>query len=1358
MKKKIFFDKLKTTILVAFILLVHTGYAQQNTSLRRTISSNQPMWLIHIDTWNYADPQKIIDLIPADIRPYVVMNISLSISHDAATSQFKVAEYGYEIAKSWIRTCAQNQMWVMIQPSSGGFTQFSDNNLSVYEEFYKEYPNFIGFNYAEQFWGYDDATDPLSAKWSDRMAHLANLLKLSNKYGGYLSVSWCGTQWSPSINPIGMMKRNPNFAEACRKYTENYILSDKYTTQSYQSDMESICLGTYLSGYSGNYGIRYDNSGWTNADGVETGFTMATAGAPHFEHMMLNGQTVIDGPELIWTQCFQETNPITTSDGYKARNWKTFPQFDNTNIDIFRKVLDGTVRIPTRKEVIDRTKLVIINNVQTGSPDDIYSSPQTMFEGLYRMDGDGNLKDNKSFFKKTGRYPTIPTVFQLDDADAQSFNIKVNKSNYASRWPSIASKQTEFNTLFPEEYTGDLFVGRNENGWVTYNPYKSVIPQTASASIPFKYNTSEKMELVYSQFTSGIIKEFSDKINVYLTNYNENDASLKTDIIKIYGSTSEPTYTYEDRASHLASIVTKNWAGGVLTLTIQHNGPLDLTINCAGIVTTRLTNYTDATLVVPNKPSIYLGDRQNEAEHFDYKSINSITIGGQNGTIRNYQGQGYLDFGTNAAASIKDVIKALRKGKYQLNIRYSAPNAAVANIDLYVNGIKVATPIFSKTADASTWGIVSQNINLNEGDNEIKLQANSIGASTFYFDNITFSQNENNGIYNFTDDVATSSATTPPANLITLKSGSAGVVSHTDANSNTTNAFKAYSVGLINGTGVADLDMFPTDATDYSVTWKENYATSGGKKGVLLRANGSSAYADGMKQGYLFIALNNADGTITLQPYIAGTSSIAAKTSYTTTTLKVMPNQPVWFRASAVGEKLIFECSADSVNWEGGTQTTFQDVSYTSGASELVWGLNSNNFSWVMDDIKFSSSSLGVSKFNMEGFTCVQDSGPSDSQMFSISGSSLVGNVTVETPENYELSLAANGTYSTMLTLSHANGILANTNLFVRMKSGLSIGEKLGTITLKTANTKESEISLTGKVNQLPIFVKYDFTNDVATTSATTPPANNITIGVANAATAGVVTYTDANNLTNNVIKPYGIGQKNATGVMDLNAFSKTATDYSVTWKQYIGSGTNEYKVGVLLRGDIDHVGNASTGYVQGIMEGYLLLVYNSGTTTQFRIYRSTSAGLTSLVTTYPTFDPIPGKPVWYRASVSGSLSVSLKIEYSTDGVNWIAGGSTIDSGNVYTAGATQIVWGLAVNNLDFYMDDISFNGLDQSGGLGTQDFKPDSAIVLYSHYYNLLGQRLSNVDNLTGIILIVKNFMSDGTVKTKKIYKKGNF
>jgi len=70
MKKKLYI------FVLAFVLsfiTVQGVFAQQ----RRPIDSQHPLWLIHIDVWNSADPQKIIDLIPNDIKPYVCMNLSM---------------------------------------------------------------------------------------------------------------------------------------------------------------------------------------------------------------------------------------------------------------------------------------------------------------------------------------------------------------------------------------------------------------------------------------------------------------------------------------------------------------------------------------------------------------------------------------------------------------------------------------------------------------------------------------------------------------------------------------------------------------------------------------------------------------------------------------------------------------------------------------------------------------------------------------------------------------------------------------------------------------------------------------------------------------------------------------------------------------------------------------------------------------------------------------------------------------------------------------------------------------------------------------------------------------------------------
>lgn len=707
-----------------------------NGMLRRPISPSQPMWLIHIDAWNYADPQKIIDLVPKDIRPFVVMNISLSISRDPETAEWKLVEYGYETAKSWLRTCAENRMWATIQPASGGFSHFSDFDLSVYEEFYRDYPNFIGFNYCEQFWGFGDK---LSVTWEQRFAHFTNLMKLSHKYGGYLIVSWCGAYYGASINPIAMMKRNPDFAAICRRFPENFILCEKFTSTYGYFDIESTCLGTYLSGLSGQYGIRYDDTGWTGADGKrgsdpEHKFPPAAASAPLLEHAMLTGQTVMDGPELTWAESILGLSDEKTADGYQTRRWKFYPQLENVTMDIFRKILDGTVRIPSRQEVIDRTKVVIVNDVKSGDDRDINSAPLTLFEGLYQMDSDGILLDNHSYFKKTGRYPAIPTVFELSDAAAKSFEIRIDKSAYEKRWPTIADKVEEMNRLFPQESTGDLYVARSANTLVTYNPYKT--NQTAKGAIPLKYNTCTGLELSFSQYTAGVVREEAGKLTFYLNNFNGDDAGLRTDVIKIYGSSAEPTFSYVDRGKHEASAVTKTWANGVLTLTVAHNGPLDITVNCSGRATDRLKSFPTATIVPPAAPPVYTGPHQYEAECFDFKNVAGNVINGSGKEMRDYTGQGYMQFGDGASASVRDTVTTLKAGRYTLETKYSAKGGNIDSVALYVNGAKVATPSFPKTSKPGGWNVDRQNVTLKAGENTVEFRANGKAAGSLFLDNV----------------------------------------------------------------------------------------------------------------------------------------------------------------------------------------------------------------------------------------------------------------------------------------------------------------------------------------------------------------------------------------------------------------------------------------------------------------------------------------------------------------------------------------------------------------------------------------------------------------------------------------------
>lgn len=700
-------------------------------ALRRPISPQQPAWLVHIDSWNYADPQKIIDLIPADIRPYVIFNISLSVNHDETTGRFIVSEYGYEIAKSWLRTCAENNVWAMVQPSSGGFCHFPDftsyNQFkgSVYEEFF-QYPNFLGFNYCEQFWGYDDR---FSVSWLQRVAHWTQLLKLTHEYGGYLVASFCGNYWSAGINPIALVKRNPDFAQTAKLYPENFIMCEKYTTQGGFFDVEGICLGTWLSGFAGQYGIRFDQCGWTEEVGQngDKDFPPAAGALPIIEHVMLTGQTVIDGPELIWQQCFRETNTVSAGGGYQTRNWECFPQFVNINMDMFRKIIDGTIRIPSRREVIDRTKLVIIQDVTSGDDNAKYSGPENLHKGLYLRDDDGTLWENHCYFKKTGRYPTIPVAFELCDNDAESFKYKINQSGFEGGWGDIQLKIGKFNRIFPEEYTGELYAGRLENGWVVYNGLAGV----RNATIPFKYNTCEKMELAYSKYTVAVVKEYANKVTFYMNNYDVNGSS-KTDVIKIYGCTSAPSHSVTTRANGTVQVSESN-KDGVYTLTVTHNGPLDLTVNCSGNATGRETQFTNASIMPPASPQVYHGAHQYEAECFDFKDVADRVTGGYDKSVRLYTGQGYINFGASPSAAVRDAITAVEDGMYTFRIRYRAPSATVNTVDLYVNGTKVGTPEFTQTED---WTTVSLPVSLRQGGNTFELKANASGAGDLYLDNV----------------------------------------------------------------------------------------------------------------------------------------------------------------------------------------------------------------------------------------------------------------------------------------------------------------------------------------------------------------------------------------------------------------------------------------------------------------------------------------------------------------------------------------------------------------------------------------------------------------------------------------------
>lgn len=80
--------------------------AAVSSNFRRSINNESPVWIVHIDSWNYPDPEKIIDLVPEDVLPYVVFNVSLSINWSSTEHRWLMVQDGVECARSWMKACA----------------------------------------------------------------------------------------------------------------------------------------------------------------------------------------------------------------------------------------------------------------------------------------------------------------------------------------------------------------------------------------------------------------------------------------------------------------------------------------------------------------------------------------------------------------------------------------------------------------------------------------------------------------------------------------------------------------------------------------------------------------------------------------------------------------------------------------------------------------------------------------------------------------------------------------------------------------------------------------------------------------------------------------------------------------------------------------------------------------------------------------------------------------------------------------------------------------------------------------------------------------------------------------------------
>ncbi|MGF7139396.1 glycoside hydrolase family 5 protein [Roseimarinus sediminis] len=144
------------------------------------------------------------------------------------------------------------------------------------------------------------------------------------------------------------------------------------------------------------------------------------------------------------------------------------------------------------------------------------------------------------------------------------------------------------------------------------------------------------------------------------------------------------------------------------------------------------------------------------------------------------------------------------------------------------------------------------------------------------------------------------------------------------------------------------------------------------------------------------------------------------------------------------------------------------------------WSNGNNPF--VIDTVFLSNSSEydppviyvndaeGYELTSLSGFSYVSDSGPSACQAFLVEGTNISDHIKMTVPDGFELSQDSAENFTNLLTLYPEEKQVQETNIYVRLKAGLSPGDFAGNLLLSSAGASSKSVSLSGNVEKQTSF------------------------------------------------------------------------------------------------------------------------------------------------------------------------------------------------------------------------------------------------------------------------------------------------
>lgn len=529
----------------------------------RRVSADNPLFNFKAVTWN---------VVPEDLRR------NAAIVYDG----FKVDSINFDALK-------KNHVPVILQLENWNSWE-KDPVIPVdkLETLFKKYDNIIGVSFVEQ---------SCAVMNEIQIARMIETMNLCGKYKAlFIWEDGAGNNLDNVFAIAGRDSRLYNTIKANREYV---ILINKMVGSQQHFLNQSLIMGFWLSDLCTAWGVNCEDFYWW-----ESGFSLRYQDTQGWEHTGLANITRSRYcvPDALIGQ-MMGLSMIQGASVFSFENADRILAHGNTMVPVFSKVIHPlhtmaqNGAIPSKEQV--RSRIRVVYHADDWESQNIRLPGEALFRDLYGCnqytdDFILSKKVSPEFIPYNGRYfnlPVIPTLGK--DAATQYFSTILDSKTLP------ADKKGFFDSLYAANATGDACVMDVDNLRFISNPYENSNISSDFGIVSVKEG-QYRLGGTLQPHSYLYVTEFGGKVQLHINNYTVDTDTAVWNNPQFEGNAFLDEYIKPDckwaqaqrktvitvkgikdtgKISSSGGVVDQKVNGDTITLTIQHNGPVDITLS-----------------------------------------------------------------------------------------------------------------------------------------------------------------------------------------------------------------------------------------------------------------------------------------------------------------------------------------------------------------------------------------------------------------------------------------------------------------------------------------------------------------------------------------------------------------------------------------------------------------------------------------------------------------------------------------------------------------------------------------------------------------------------------------------------------